>query len=242
MFQMLFLLKHEFLYRLTFPFHGNYTVVFEYTKQSFLLNERTTNFDKIYELTQSCWYTTWHSVHSIFALQWLLCLTLQFKGLTFWQYWMGMTKKCTDSSRHYFMNLDHLHPSRLTETFPVELFSHISCSSVISAVGICNKMQSFIGGKWVSWACRPSVPIVKDISIFLTVPNQSASCMKRELPCRCHNKWLPWLQYTQNVKHSAAHNRPYLTKMVSPNEGKKLNVKDVVTWYLTRFVKITVLL
>lgn len=31
-------------------------------------------------------------------------------------------KECHQSRRHYFMNLDHLHPSCLTEAFPVELF------------------------------------------------------------------------------------------------------------------------
>lgn len=30
-------------------------------------------------------------------------------------------KKCRQSSRHYFINLDHSHPSSLTEAFPVEL-------------------------------------------------------------------------------------------------------------------------
>lgn len=30
-------------------------------------------------------------------------------------------KKCHQSRRHYFLNFDHLHPSSLTEAFPVEL-------------------------------------------------------------------------------------------------------------------------
>lgn len=33
----------------------------------------------------------------------------------------GVWKKLRQSRRHYFMNLDHLHPSRLTEAFLVEL-------------------------------------------------------------------------------------------------------------------------
>lgn len=55
--------------------------------------------------------------------------------------------------------------------------SDISCSSLMSTVRISSVKRKVFGGEWVSWACCPSLPIVKDISLSLTA--QSISLLRR---------------------------------------------------------------
>lgn len=102
-------------------------------------------------------------------------------------------KKLSQSRRYYFMNLDHLHPSCLTEAFPVELISHVNCSALMSTVRISLAKCKVLGGEWEypGLAVLPC-PLWRTFSSSWP-PNQSASCRERELPCPCHNKWLPWL-------------------------------------------------
>lgn len=45
------------------------------------------------------------------------------------------------------MNLDHLHPSRLTEAFPVRAHSHVSCGSLMSTVRISLVKRKVLGGE-----------------------------------------------------------------------------------------------
>lgn len=76
------------------------------------------------------------------------------------------------SRRQYFMNLEHLHPSQLT--FPVELIPNVSCGSLMSIGRISLAKRKVLGGEWeYHWARRPSLPIVKDISPFLTAQSIS---------------------------------------------------------------------
>lgn len=56
--------------------------------------------------------------------------------------------------------------------------SHISCTSLMSAVRISSVKRKVFGGERVSWARRPSLPIVKDISVSLTA--QSINLLREE--------------------------------------------------------------
>lgn len=83
----------------------------------------------------------------------------------------------SESRRQYFMNLDHLHPSHLT--LRVELNPNVSCGSLMSTGRISLAKCKVLGGEWeYHWARRPSLPIVKDISPFLTA--QSISLLQGE--------------------------------------------------------------
>lgn len=91
--------------------------------------------------------------------------------------------------------------------------SHVCCGSLMPSVRISLAKRKVLGGEGE----HPG-PAVLPCPLWRTfpsswLPNQSASCGERELPCPCHNKWLPWLQQQHKVKLSAAHNRPYLTKL-----------------------------
>lgn len=109
-----------------------------------------------------------------------------------------------------------------------EFNSHVCWSSSMSVVGISPEKGKVCGAKWKYPGHHVLWCLLWRTLATSWLPNQSASCMERELPCPCHNKWLPWLQQQWNVKLPAAHNRPYLTKTLSADEGMELNEEDVL--------------
>lgn len=188
----------------------------------------------------------WHNLadppHGAMRIQYLLCSfpsvwicrnTHWCKGLAFWQFWMSVKKKVQSKQEALLYESGPLASISFDRSISSRAHSHVSCGSLMSTVRISLAKRKVLGGEWE----HPG-PAVLPCPLWRTfpsswLPNQSASCRERELPCPCHNKWLPWLQHRQNVKLSAAHNRPYLTKTVSADAGMELNEKDIFAWYST---------
>lgn len=134
--------------------------------------------------TQSwfCWCASWWIMHHIYYAAPFKAPKLETTA-SGWE-------KCHQSRRPYFINLDHLHPSHSTEAFPAE--------NIPTPALWCQQGRLVQQNKVFSRGWENPRPGVLQRSPWRTLPsswlpNQSASCMERELPCPCHNKWLPRL-------------------------------------------------
>lgn len=148
-------------------------------------------------------------------------------ALHFWHFWMSM-RKVQSKQEALLYESGPLASISSDRSISSGAHSHVRRGSLMSTVRISLAKRKVLGEEWE----HPG-PDVLPCPLWRTfpsswLPNQSASCRERELPCPCHNKWLPWLQYQRNVKLSAAHNRPYLTKTVSADAGMEWNEKDII--------------